>query len=119
MIKVTQATLAKIDAIEASGLDQGAKLADQRGAKVSTLIDTLVDNQDSRLEIQRMQIQAASMKKQWSDSSEKVERLEAQLDGAVSALDEMKEKLETAKTLADSRNNIIRAFKTIVDEVGF
>jgi hypothetical protein len=45
--------------------------------------------------------------------------LEKQLESSGSSVDTLKEKLATAKTLADSRNNIIRAFKQIVDEVGF
>ena len=119
MIKITQATLAKIDKIAVDGLDSSAKMADIRGAKVAALVEREDHGADQKAETQRLQLQLASVKKEWGDAAAKADMLEKQLESADSSVDTLREKLATAKTLADSRNNIIRAFKQIVDEVGF
>lgn len=119
MITVSQSTLAKIDAIEVDQVDAGAKAADLRGEKVTALVNQKDDKNDLKLELQRLQLQAASMKKEWADSVSKSDELEKKATSALSAVEGLQEKLSKAKELADSRNNIIRAFKSIVDEVGF
>ena len=119
MITVSQSTLAKIDAIEVDQVDAGAKAADLRGEKVTALVNQKDDKNDLKLELQRLQLQAASMKKEWADSVSKSDELDKKATSALSAVEGLQEKLSKAKELADSRNNIIRAFKSIVDEVGF
>lgn len=119
MIKISQATLAKIDAIEAGEPAKGSKLADIRGAKVESLMSGIAQDDDTKKEVERLQIQLATTKAQWVEAAKKADALEAQTGASVEGIKELQDKLAKAKELADSRNRIIRALKSIVDEVGF
>ena len=119
MIKISQATLARIDAIEAGEPAKGSKLADIRGAKVESLMSGIAQDDDTKKEGERLQIQLATTKAQWVEASKKADALEAQTGASADGIKELQDKLATAKDLADSRNRIIRALKSIVDEVGF
>ena len=119
MIKISQATLAKIDAIEAGEPAKGSKLADIRGAKVESLMSGIAQDDDTKKEVERLQIQLATTKAQWVEAAKKADALEAQTGASAEGIKELQDKLATAKDLADSRNRIIRALKSIVDEVGF
>lgn len=119
MIKISQATLAKIDSIETGEPQGGSKLADIRGAKIESLMSGAADDNDLKKEVERLQIQLASTNARWKEAAAQVDTLEAKTGASVEGIKELQEKLAKAKELADSRNKIIRAFKSIVDEVGF
>ena len=116
MVTVSQATLAKIDAIES---DASGKLADVRGAKVEQLFSLSGADEVARKEVQRLQIQLASTTNRMVDIAEQADTLAAKSSGTDDAIEELQSKLATAKDLAESRNKIIRALMTIVNEVGF
>ena len=119
MLKVSESTLAKIDAIETEPAKKGAKLPDVRGEKVQHLVNMMSEDSAAHAEIQRLQIQLASIKKAFADASAELDTLTEAGSRSQDAITELQEKLATAKHLAESRNKIIRAFKSIVDEVGF
>lgn len=119
MLKVSEATLAKIDAIEAEPAKKGAKMPEVRGAKIQKMVDDLGRDSEAAAEIQRLQIQLASTKKAYTEASAELDKITADDEASKSAIKQLQEKLETAKQLADSRNKIIRSLMTIVNEVGF
>ena len=119
MIKVSESTLAKIDAIEAEPAKKGAKMPEVRGAKIQKMVDDLGRDSEAVAEIQRLQIQLASTKKAYTEASAELDKITADDEASKSAIKQLQEKLETAKQLADSRNKIIRSLMTIVNEVGF
>lgn len=116
MVTVSQSTLAKLDAIES---DASGKLADVRGAKVEQLFSIAGADEDAKKEVQRLQIQLASTSKRMTELAEQADTLAAKSSGTEGAIKELQDKLATAKDLAESRNKIIRALMTIVNEVGF
>ena len=116
MVTVSQATLAKIDAIESS---VAGKLADVRGAKVEQLFLLAGADDDAKREVQRLQIQLASTTNRMVEIAEQADTLTAKSSGADGAIKELQDKLATAKDLAESRNRIIKSLMTIVNEFGF
>ena len=116
MVTVSQATLAKLDAIESNA---SGKLADVRGSKVEQLFSLSGADEDAKKEVQRLQIQLASTSKRMTELAEQADILAAKSSGTEGAIEELQSKLATAKDLAESRNKIIRALMTIVNEVGF
>lgn len=116
MVTVSQSTLAKLDAIES---DASGKLADVRGAKVEQLFSLAGADEDAKKEVQRLQIQLASTSKRMTDLAEQADTLAASGSSNQDAIEGLQSKLATAKDLAESRNKIIRALMTIVNEVGF
>ena len=119
MLKVSEATLAKIDAIEAEPAKKGAKMPEIRGGKVQRLVDMMAEDSAAHAEIQRLQIQLASTKKAYTEASAELDTLTQDGSRSHDAIKQLQEKLETAKHLAESRNKIIRSLMTIVNEVGF
>lgn len=116
MVTVSQATLAKLDAIES---DASGKLADVRGAKVEQLFSLAGADEDAKKEVQRLQIQLASTTNRMVEIAEQADTLTAKSSGADGAIKELQDKLATAKDLAESRNRIIKSLMTIVNEFGF
>ena len=126
MLKVSEATLAKIDAIEAEPAKKGAKMPDIRGGKVQRLVDMMDEDSAAHAEIERLQIQLATLKSVHEKMQDEHGKEMAEAEDLAVTCEDMKhsiqalqDKLKKAKELADSRNKIIRAFKSIVDEVGF
>ena len=126
MIKVSESTLAKIDAIETEPAKKGAKLPDVRGEKVQHLVNMMSEDSAAHAEIQRLQVQLATLKSVHDKAQEdhgkemaEAEEIAETCENLRRSIDELQDKIKMAKELADSRNKIIRAFKSIVDEVGF
>ena len=113
---LSEATIAKIDAVKC---DTDGKLADVRGAKLQALLNEAASGEESKAEVQRLQIQLASSKSAHLETSKKLMIASSDDEIVRGAVKELQEKLEQAKVLADSRNKIIKSLMAIVNEVGF
>ena len=116
ILVLSEATVAKIDAVEC---DTDGKLADVRGAKLQKLLNEVASGEESKAEVQRLQIQLASTKAAYAETSKKLDAIAGDDEIVRGAVKELQEKLEQAKVLADSRNKIIKSLMAIVNEVGF
>ena len=118
-------TVAALDGVHVDG-GESMTLSSRRAAAVSLALECLPKCVELKTEQDRLQVQLASTRDAFGKATqESADKLE-QVDAAMAAVEEIKEKLDQAKVLADSRNRIIKSKKEvirglmqIIEEVGF